>query len=226
MKGRFWGKIALVLGLCMIFGTACGQKEEQLHTYHLITEQHIENDYFTMEAPEEFVGKVGYQCEQTEGGGITIRFVVDELAKVKDGVLAEDSGCILGGIAWTDIRYIAPLEDKTGITADVLSAAGSYRFDEAYPAYLEQYALGPEREALSYNSDLSGAYCGWVPTDVQWNPDNEGEEEKFSQYEGIWQKWLEEASFSAKVFPYEQLTEEEVAAYEADLAEALQNSGQ
>lgn len=226
MKGRFWGKMALVLGLCTIFGTACGQKEEQLNTYHLITEQHIENDYFTMEAPEEFVGNVGYQCELAEDGAIIIRFAVDGLAKVNDGVLSESSGCILGGIYWTDLKYIAPLEDKTGISADILSTAGSYRFDEVYPVYLAKYALGPEREALCFNSDHSGAYCGWVPTDVQWNLEDKAEEDKYLMYASIWQNWLEEASFSAKVFPYEQLTEEEVAAYEADLAEALQNSGQ
>ncbi len=180
--------------------------------YDMIESTTIDNDFFTMTVPEDFVNEVGYEVDlkyDNQGGAqlADVTFFINSMTSFRDtaqaesesgtGEMTDRSGGDLGGVIW---RGMLEYESQ-GILEELMLYTASTDFRQLDKAYLALYSLGPEGAPVDLNTSETGAYCYWHPSDVQWNPEIEGEEEIYLHYKNE----LEEAlsSFRAKSYPYE-----------------------
>lgn len=187
-------------------------KGDAVNTYITITDTRIDNDYFTMTVPEDFVGKVSYAVVVEDVNGevkpsqdFSVIFVVDELAFGTGEVSGEGTGeevvsreitygasrnGTLGGISWWTIEDLGWMPDEKKEYES---------FAEYYQEYYPEYAIGFEGELLQTDAEGTGGYCATNPTDVQWGVGDDDLETYYEMYSHLSQE-LDEArkSFDSK----------------------------
>lgn len=194
------------------------EKEKNMPSAHYerIEDTMIDNEFFSMQVPEELVGKVGYQvnCQETASGDfvISVAFMLDELAETspveddKELVALTDTG--IGALYWINWRGIREYETGESSLLGVdfeklLMETGEVNFEKMDEIGRWEYGLGPEGEPVSFNEDRTGAYCMDHPTDVQYTPETE---EDYAICSGLLAEAL--STFQAKIFPYDTLDTE------------------
>lgn len=127
-----------------------------------IQDTKIDNAYFSMDVPEVFVNQVSYGI-QLEDGHLYVCFYLESYEDEETGILA--------GIKSVHITDY----DVYGLTKDI----GSTGIEEVWNQYVEQYAIGGEKQLVDVSEDKTCAYEYWYPTDVQWSLENEEKEELY-----------------------------------------------
>ena len=189
--------------------------------YTLIQDPRIENPYFSMTVPEEFVGKVGYQVSvDSVAKNFSVTFVLDEAAEkvTRYGMLGEYEQLqdvtdgVLGWVRWQDLKDIVWLGKDVTENRHVifiLTCLDEVDFERAWRVHRLLFGLGGERNAVCYNQDRSGAYCAFVPTDVQYDPENAEEAEQYLAFSALFRELMENGDFETDAFPFIHLTEAE-----------------
>lgn len=153
----------------------------------------IDNDYFTMAAPEDFVGNVGYQVRMQDYGSgprMTVDFYDLETYE-------NECGGRLGGVYWQGIDDYGGLFEKIILETHSLDP---YKLWESKA--FQDNTLGYERDVIDTNESGTGAYVSCQPTDVQFPMDEEGK----ARYDHYAQELAEALfGFEAKIYPYEEL---------------------
>ncbi len=153
----------------------------------------IDNDYFTMTVPEDFVGNVVYQIRMPDYGSgprMTVDFYDLETYE-------NEYGGRLGGVYWQGIDDYGGLFEKMILETHSLD---SYKLWESQT--FRDNTLGYERDVIDTNESGTGAYVSCQPTDVQFPMDEEGK----ARYDHYAQELTEALfSFEAKIYPYEEL---------------------
>ncbi len=124
----------------------------------------IENDYFTMNIPETMVNHVAYTIkpeydEQMQIRRLLVQFYTDSFADGEQGMLG---GLSEISISDYDIYGMMDEQDLEGVDIESI-----------WEQYVEQYGLGGEVKLVDVNTDKTGAYVYWYPTDVQWSAEKE-----------------------------------------------------
>ena len=184
----------------------------------LVENKKMENDYFSLELPDELIGKISYGMV-IRGGEYAVVFFADDM---------RDHGGILCSVIWEDFKRLMDLDDEMRsqeiyqIHSEMLKRTGNLQFSMFYEEYRSPYGLsmGGECGILMTNIDDSGAYCLYEPTDVECNMEDV---ERYGQYQTLLAEALR-TGFVTKSFPYDRLTEEEAAAYMDRLEAAVQGT--
>ena len=189
--------------------------------YTLIQDTRIENPYFSLTVPAEFVGKVGYQISvNSVAKNFSVTFVLDEAAEkvTRYGMLGEyeqlqETGRVtLGWVSWQDLKDIVWLDkgaDENVHASFILACLDEVDFERAWPMYSLLFGYGGERNAVCYNQDKSGAYCAFVPTDVQYDPENPEVTKQYLAFSALYKELMENGDFETARFPFARLSESE-----------------
>ncbi len=153
----------------------------------------IDNDYFTMTVPEDFIRNVVYQIRMPDYGSgprMTVDFYDLETYE-------NEYGGRLGGVYWQGIDDYGGLFEKMILETHSLDP---YKLWESQT--FRDNTLGYERDVIDTNESGTGAYVSCQPTDVQFPMDEEGK----ARYDHYAQELTEALfSFEAKIYPYEEL---------------------
>ncbi len=201
--------------------TAEHAKRLRAQQYTLIQDTRIENPYFSLTVPEEFVGKVGYQVSvDSVAKKFAVTFVMDEAAEkvTRYGMLGEyeqlqETGRdVLGWVSWQDLKDIVWMDKDATANSHanfILACLDEVDFERAWRVHRLLFGFGGERNAVCYNQDKSGAYCAFVPTDVQYDPANPEETERYLALSALYKERMENGDFETEAFPFTRLTEAE-----------------
>ena len=201
--------------------TAEHAKRLRAQQYTLIQDTRIENPYFSLTVPEEFVGKVGYQVSvDSLAKKFSVTFVLDEAAEkvTRYGMLGEyeqlqETGRnVLGWVSWQDLKDIVWMDKGAAANSHasfILACLDEVDFERAWRVHRLLFGFGGERNAVCYNQDKSGAYCAFVPTDVQYDPANSEEAERYLTFSDLFKERMENGDFETEAFPFTRLTEAE-----------------
>lgn len=175
----------------------------------------IENDYFTMEVPEDLLENTSCIVEiGADGDGCPVLekafFFVDSIVKSyqpksgteNDAERAEIfdfvfGGGWLGGIFWADVTDY----EAEGILGELVERSGTTDISKMNHCYNELFApVG--RQVITANGKGTGAYFLIEPSDVQYDTDNILETEEYIYGKSAFLESL--SSFTPKTFPMEK----------------------
>ncbi len=180
-----------------------------------INTERIENDYFTMEVPEDLSENTSCIVEiGTDGGRRPVLekafFFVDSIVKSyqpKSGTENDVEraeifdfvfgGGWLGGIFWADVTDY----EAEGILGELVERSGTTDISKMNHCYNELFApVG--RQVVTANEEGTGAYFLIEPSDVQYDIDNILETEEYIYGKSALLESL--SSFTPKAFPMEK----------------------
>lgn len=178
--------------------------------YHFpITSTMIDNQFFSMEVPQEMVGKVNCILKvRTDKDGYTLdsaffydnavgKLITSITTPKKDGFDLVSGGGWLGSIFWEDLTDYYEL----GILDDVVMRSSSMDIALVNFCYEELYApVGTSLVAVNHNN--TGAYFFIQPTDVQFPTDDDAAADLYLALESALDKSA--FNFTPKSFPMDK----------------------